>query len=1569
MVVLCAQACSSIDDDIETETEETSQAVTADWIHPACQASALMPPGNDPQRCDGPWTYSHQDWWNNRAACGDSNVCAQYNSCTSWDLVTQGDGLGYTVATFDESIPNLAHECTWFGCWGLPPEDGCAAQAVARENALVAARPGMSWQARSGFHVTGQVSDVQYTEFGCGPFDQGCVQHWDYTCRLHVANFPTPSTGPHPWCGCAVYTAAECPRGGGTFVATDTPKAIPDNNPTGVTSVAVVPAGLAVRKVIANVIITHTWRGNLEISIIAPNGQVAMLSNRQGGSADNFIAIGMDISSNFTVGSPAAGNWQLRVRDLAAADVGAIQGFSLEIIATSPTITTATTAPGSIRPASPGPPATGSSRREFVATPSCMTCDNMPIGTDAEVRAKFDCFANNLATATGEVQASLAARMKLLLHLAGERLTPAQRAQSEGLYDTQPTAAPSCSVPITWAPSCLPDADSIHLTTRFQLCQDLVSNPNTSQGAAAAEATGCFAQLTALGGLTDPCVLAMRDAADATAQSVLKKAQPSFGGDFAVALPVAFARIAAWWSAATGLARGDQVWFAGESSALARWLWSTIEAQRMPLPQTNPATDAQAALLLADINSTRLSNDVAVLNYAFAAGQTTSAPPVLTLTSDALKALVDRLGRLQPIHDVGCRFKPCKTATALVSSAASELTRVLASLPDATALTASLAAATHLQQQQPAIHAALTKVRDQHVYLRTAWDLLGTQQPFTNLAAIDNPPLEATGLAALVRDATVAWSSYQATGVFTPWNRARLTAATLRQVDLVAFVNGLVATVTGERTSYTASRLSSVQDLLDQSRTGAAIESQNDQLAELADRALDIASRIDGIEQRESTERTALTTFQTQFEAIVNSGALDPNAAYQSQTLLPLNPSAGNRRYPNNGARNVIRDEFAKVPLKAGQSLRIRVTGQWAPACAVAHASIIDPNLETESPIVIDQSLTGPEGYYLVASGNTYHSRSRTASLSGTVSASTSACVNTSSPSGTGGSISTCSGSNYSYQLPSTSTTTGTEAKVSASFTFGLRLPTTPYPEAPAGSLVAVITRKGVTGGPTDPPDLDIRVVHETDLIVGGMPPALNGWPNDGELEVHFVVNDRAQTPAGSPCPVADPSALQIEMTRVTPFGNIAMQLGAAMGDTLAAIELAAPAVIRQGELSSFEQAALRADGWARLQQALVPSGIGLAGLPVELRQLFDAYLERELASIGRRAQIGALHRQLAQLALQMDAIRNQQLFSTEQDRLLHLVPRWRLRDLAGTRLSRSTSRLSEALTAHAAPIFELRDPSALSNFRTQVAAQTDEIIQLGLAAPYEDAVDDLTSFASAVATAVGNAQFNLPTDQRRTIVLAVPRPAGPGHGAWSGPWRTVSPTTANGFWSSVFDAQGNLSANASVTLSPADLYTGPGGSSHLACVDLAPVVRHVGLYFATDGEPSVLGPLGMEIAGTAAVSSPVLFPLFGRITSFESSDPLGIPIRPRTLNGDTVAVLGDGAGNPNFSVWPADLGAGAGISPFTSFRLDMRAFGPQASQDVRNVLTHTTALFFVFEVERRASNLAAWIPGVCNGP
>jgi len=131
---------------------------------------------------------------------------------------------------------------------------------------------------------------------------------------------------------------SECGGGGGgggvvhNFTSTDVPKNIPDNNATGVRSVINVPAGLdGTLKVTVDTNITHTFRGDLVIQVIGPGGQVATLSNRAGGSADNFIATGTDISATFPAAGSPSGTWQLFVRDLAAIDVGRINSFVLHI--------------------------------------------------------------------------------------------------------------------------------------------------------------------------------------------------------------------------------------------------------------------------------------------------------------------------------------------------------------------------------------------------------------------------------------------------------------------------------------------------------------------------------------------------------------------------------------------------------------------------------------------------------------------------------------------------------------------------------------------------------------------------------------------------------------------------------------------------------------------------------------------------------------------------------------------------------------------------------------------------------------------------------------------------------------------------------------------------------------------------------------------------------------------------------------------------------------------------------------------------------------------------------------
>jgi len=73
--------------------------------------------------------------------------------------------------------------------------------------------------------------------------------------------------------------------------------------------------------------IVHTFRGDLVVSLVAPDGTVYTLLNRSGGSADN-------VDQTFTVNlslEAADGTWRLRVQDAASIDVGFINSWSLNL--------------------------------------------------------------------------------------------------------------------------------------------------------------------------------------------------------------------------------------------------------------------------------------------------------------------------------------------------------------------------------------------------------------------------------------------------------------------------------------------------------------------------------------------------------------------------------------------------------------------------------------------------------------------------------------------------------------------------------------------------------------------------------------------------------------------------------------------------------------------------------------------------------------------------------------------------------------------------------------------------------------------------------------------------------------------------------------------------------------------------------------------------------------------------------------------------------------------------------------------------------------------------------------
>jgi len=111
---------------------------------------------------------------------------------------------------------------------------------------------------------------------------------------------------------------------------------IPDNDSTGIVdSLIVEEEGIAI-SVEVDIDISHSYIGDLSIQLISPDGIAVNLHARQGASSDN-INKRFDVHNTAELqllsGSEISGDWQLQVSDLARADVGSLNHWSLHIIA------------------------------------------------------------------------------------------------------------------------------------------------------------------------------------------------------------------------------------------------------------------------------------------------------------------------------------------------------------------------------------------------------------------------------------------------------------------------------------------------------------------------------------------------------------------------------------------------------------------------------------------------------------------------------------------------------------------------------------------------------------------------------------------------------------------------------------------------------------------------------------------------------------------------------------------------------------------------------------------------------------------------------------------------------------------------------------------------------------------------------------------------------------------------------------------------------------------------------------------------------------------------------------
>ena len=125
------------------------------------------------------------------------------------------------------------------------------------------------------------------------------------------------------------------------YPSTDTPIAITDNSTF--TSNRVVADDFCIADVNVDMDISHTFIGDLIVSLTSPAGTTVTLHNRTGGSANDIMTMyddepgtgvtppdGPGSLSDFD-GESSLGTWTLTVSDNASADTGTLNGWSMGI--------------------------------------------------------------------------------------------------------------------------------------------------------------------------------------------------------------------------------------------------------------------------------------------------------------------------------------------------------------------------------------------------------------------------------------------------------------------------------------------------------------------------------------------------------------------------------------------------------------------------------------------------------------------------------------------------------------------------------------------------------------------------------------------------------------------------------------------------------------------------------------------------------------------------------------------------------------------------------------------------------------------------------------------------------------------------------------------------------------------------------------------------------------------------------------------------------------------------------------------------------------------------------------
>lgn len=153
---------------------------------------------------------------------------------------------------------------------------------------------------------------------------------------------------------CTLSNVVTPPPNGNVVVSSVPETPIPDNNSLGISDTIQINQALTIADIKVSVDITHTYRGDLQVSLTAPWGSTIVLHPKNQGGGENDLKVTYDSTNLPSLatwrGKEAKGAWMLTVKDLASVDIGALNKWSIELVPSTPQPVVLQESPGVIIP-------------------------------------------------------------------------------------------------------------------------------------------------------------------------------------------------------------------------------------------------------------------------------------------------------------------------------------------------------------------------------------------------------------------------------------------------------------------------------------------------------------------------------------------------------------------------------------------------------------------------------------------------------------------------------------------------------------------------------------------------------------------------------------------------------------------------------------------------------------------------------------------------------------------------------------------------------------------------------------------------------------------------------------------------------------------------------------------------------------------------------------------------------------------------------------------------------------------------------------------------------------------